>query len=156
MPLYALLGANILNLETVRSSTTTSLLKFTSLGSDVWFDTIVGVWVVDRGSVTKVANWLTSILGATKKNSVISLWCAEGELIEGKALSTSLGNAGSDRRKLKMNSKNSNTWHLQWIWGHRWSTWGPQGVWHRWWRFQQWQRSYLPFLSCNETSGKER
>lgn len=55
----------------------------------------MGVWVVDRGSVTEVTNSLTSSLATTKEDGIASLWRAESKLIKGEAFSTSLGDACS-------------------------------------------------------------
>lgn len=87
--------ASTLNLKSVGASATTSLLELTSLGSDVWFDSIVGVGIVDGGAVTEVTNSLTSTLATTEKNSVATLGGSEGELIKGKAFTTGLCDAGS-------------------------------------------------------------
>lgn len=51
----------------------------------------MSVGVVNSGTVTKVANGFTSILGAAKEDGVASLGSAEGKLIESNALSTGLG-----------------------------------------------------------------
>jgi hypothetical protein len=87
--------ANTLNLKSVGGSATTGLFELTSLGSDVWFDTIVGVGIVDGGAVTEVANSLASTLATTEQNSVATLGGSKGKLIKGKAFTTSLCNAGS-------------------------------------------------------------
>lgn len=82
---------NFLNLESTRTTTSTSLLELASLGSDIWLDSIVGVLVVDGGSVSEVGKSSTA-LWSTEKDGVGSGWCAKCELIESEALSSSSNN----------------------------------------------------------------
>ena len=79
---------NFLNLESTRTTTSTSLLELASLGSDIWLDSIVGVFVVDGGSVSEVSKSSTA-LWSTEKDGVSSGWCAKCELIESETLSSS-------------------------------------------------------------------
>lgn len=78
-----------LNLETIGSSATSGLLEFPALGDEAGLDTIVGVGVVDGGAVTEMPDGLTGALGATEEDSVGALGGADGELVEGDALTTS-------------------------------------------------------------------
>lgn len=81
-----------LDLETARSTATTSTLEFASLGTHIRFDSVVGVWVVDSSSVSKVSECLTGFR-SSKEDGIGSLWSAEGELIKGEAFSSGSGNA---------------------------------------------------------------
>lgn len=85
-PNISLLSSN-LNLESTRRTTSTSLLELASLGPDEGLDTIVGVGVVDRGSLSKVRKGLTTG-GSTQQDGVRSSGCPQGELIKGDALSS--------------------------------------------------------------------
>jgi hypothetical protein len=94
-----------LNLETSRSSASTSLLELASLGSDVRLDTIVCVGVGDRRLVSEMADSLTGVLGAAEKHGVASLGRAKSELIESDALTAGLDNASSIGKKIIENEK---------------------------------------------------
>eukprot|EP00341_Mesodinium_pulex_P013290 CAMPEP_0116912236 /NCGR_PEP_ID=MMETSP0467-20121206/15963_1 /TAXON_ID=283647 /ORGANISM="Mesodinium pulex, Strain SPMC105" /LENGTH=174 /DNA_ID=CAMNT_0004588171 /DNA_START=76 /DNA_END=600 /DNA_ORIENTATION=- len=95
MTSFTIQQSNILHLEAVRRSTATGFLELSALRTDIRLDTIVGVGVVDRGAVTEVADGLSGVLGAAEENGVSSLGRAQSELIQGDALATSLGDAGS-------------------------------------------------------------
>ena len=66
-----------LDLETARSTTTTSTLEFASLGAHIRLDSVVGVWVVDGSSVSKVSECLTGFR-SSEKDGIGSLWSTEG------------------------------------------------------------------------------
>lgn len=55
----------------------------------------MGVGVVDRGGVAEVSDGLTGVLGTAKEHGVGALGLAEGELVEGDALTTGLGDTSS-------------------------------------------------------------
>jgi hypothetical protein len=76
-----------LDLESTRTTATTSLFELASLGPDIRLDSIVSVRVGDRGRVTKVSLGITSS-GSTEKDSVGALGSTECELIKSDALST--------------------------------------------------------------------
>jgi hypothetical protein len=50
-----------LDFETSRGATTTGTLEFASLGTDIGFDTVVGVRVVDRSTMSKVCESLPGL-----------------------------------------------------------------------------------------------
>lgn len=77
-----------LNLETARATATTGALELASVGSDVRLDAVVGVHVVDGGTVAEVGEGLAG-LGTAEEDRIGTLGRAEGELVEGDALSTS-------------------------------------------------------------------
>ena len=79
-----------LYLETTRATATTGTFEFSSIGSYIWLDSVVGVGVVDGDSVSKVGKCVSG-LGSTEQDSICSLWCFECELIECHAF-TSGGN----------------------------------------------------------------
>jgi len=81
-----------LYLESTRSTATTSPLELASLGSDVWFDTVVGVRVGDTGAVSEVGKSRTA-LGTTEEDSIGALGGTKGELVEGDAFSSGSNNA---------------------------------------------------------------
>ena len=74
-----------LHLETARATATTGALELASLGSDVGLDAVVGVGVVDAGAVAEVGKGRSG-LGSAEEDGVGALGCAEGELVEGEAL----------------------------------------------------------------------
>ena len=74
-----------LHLETARATATTGALELASLGSDVGLDAVVGVRVVDSGAVAEVGEGGPR-LGSAEEDGVGALGCAEGELVEGEAL----------------------------------------------------------------------
>ena len=94
-----------LDLESIGSSATTSLLELASLGANVGLHTVMSMRIVDGGAVSEVANGLAGVLGTTEEDSVASLGGAQGELIEGNALTASLGNSGSAERTVEIYSK---------------------------------------------------
>lgn len=73
--------ANTLYLEAARLTLTTCLLKLTSLAPDIRFDTIIGMRIIDRRSLTKVSQGGTA-LGSTEQDSVGSGGCSQSELIQ--------------------------------------------------------------------------
>jgi hypothetical protein len=84
-----------LDLESIGSPATTSLLELSALGDSSGFDTIVSVRVGWGSAVTEVSDRLTGVLGTTEKDSVGSLWTAKSQLIKSDALTTGLDNSGS-------------------------------------------------------------
>lgn len=82
-----------LHLEADGLPATTGTLELAALGDGARLDTIVGVWVVDRGAVTEVLLGLTNVLATTQQNGVGTLGGTQGKLIEGQALSASLDDA---------------------------------------------------------------
>jgi len=84
-----------LDLESVGVSAATGLLELAALGHDTGLDTVVGVGVINRGSVAEVSLCLTGIAGTTQQDGVGALGCLQGKLIKGQALTTSLGDAGT-------------------------------------------------------------
>jgi hypothetical protein len=83
------------HLETIGLSATTGSLELSASGAHVGLDAVVGVGVVDRGGVTEVSDGLAGILGAAQEHGVGALGLAEGELVEGDALTTGLGDTSS-------------------------------------------------------------
>lgn len=88
VPINLLTVSSSLNLETPGATTTTSLLKFATLRPDEGLDTIVGMGIVDGGSLTEVSQGLATGRSA-QQDSVGTRGCPQGELVEGEALSTS-------------------------------------------------------------------
>ena len=84
-----------LDLESIGPSATTSLLELASLGANVGLHTVMSMRIVDGGAVSEVANGLAGVLGTTEEDGVAPLGGTQGKLIEGNALTTSLGNSGS-------------------------------------------------------------
>lgn len=83
-------------LEAVRFSATTSSLELSTFGANIRLDTIVCVWVVDGGGVSKVAHRLSGILGTSQQHGVGALRCPECKLVECDALTAGLGNTSSN------------------------------------------------------------
>lgn len=84
-----------LNLEASGSPASTGLLELSALGDNTGLDAIVSVRVGDAGAVTEVGDRLTRGLGTTEKDGVGALGGAEGELIQGDALTAGLDNSGT-------------------------------------------------------------
>jgi hypothetical protein len=84
-----------LYLEADGLSATTGTFELSAVGADTWLDAIVSVWVVWRSAVTEVLDRLTNTLAATEQDGVSTLRGAEGKLIKGQALSTSLDDSSS-------------------------------------------------------------
>jgi hypothetical protein len=76
-----------LDLESTRTTATTSLFELASLRPNVRLDSIVSVRVVDRGGVTKVSLGIARS-GTTEKDSVGALRGTECELVKSDALTT--------------------------------------------------------------------
>lgn len=84
-----------LHLETNRASATTSTLELSALGDDSGLDARVSVGVVDGGAMTEMLDGLSGALGAAQEDGVGALGGAQGQLVQGEALTTSLDDAGS-------------------------------------------------------------
>lgn len=91
-PINLLMLSSILYLESTGRTTTTSPLELASLRPDKGLDTIVGVGVVDGGSLTKVSKGLTASR-STQQDGVGSSGCPQCKLIESDALSSGSNDA---------------------------------------------------------------
>ena len=76
-----------LNLETTRTTTSTSLFEFASLTADIGLDSIVGMRIIDGRRVSKVRQGFAA-LGSSQQDDALSLGRAEGQLIQGNAFSS--------------------------------------------------------------------
>lgn len=82
----------LLDLESTRATTSTSAFEFASLGSYVWFDSGMSVWVIDAGGVSKVGECF-SRFGSSQEDRVGSFGCPQGELVERDAFSSGRDNS---------------------------------------------------------------
>ena len=95
------IAMNSLNLETTRSTLTTSTFKLAALGTNI------GLLVLVR-TETKVLDGFTSVLGTTDENGVGTSGGTESQLIQGQTFTTclqdtslgSLGEVKGSNRKL--------------------------------------------------------
>ena len=75
-------------LVTTRSTTTTSLLEFTSLGSNIWLSRATRLsWS------TKVLYSLTRVLGSSHQHSPLAQWRSQCKLVKRQHFTTSLNNS---------------------------------------------------------------
>lgn len=81
-------STGLLDLETLGSSATTSLLELAALGHDL------GLLVLVR-THAEVLDSLTGVLGTTEEDGVGTGGGAEGKLVESQALTASLGDSGT-------------------------------------------------------------
>jgi hypothetical protein len=86
-PIKVLCKIDTLDLETTRTTATTSLFELASLRPNMRLDTIVSVRVVDGGPVTKVSEGIAR-LGTAEKDSVGALGSTECKLVKSDALSS--------------------------------------------------------------------
>lgn len=93
-------SVSYLDLETLRSSTTTSTLKLSALAFNVWLlqwllvytrcKNLTLTYLVLVWSHAKVLECLAGVLWSTKQNDVRTGWCTEGELVKSQAFSAGL------------------------------------------------------------------
>jgi len=92
-----------LDLETSGLPTSTCLLKFTTLGLDIWFLVLVG-------TEAEMLDSLTRVLGTSQEKSVGSSWSSESQLVQSESLTTGGNNAsaGSGSETESRNTKLGN------------------------------------------------